>query len=251
MLTIINLFIAFIILFVSYILFTFICSLFVNMDKTYNKNNKFYRFLLNSWTSIGLKLCRIKIDLVGLENIHKNTRFVVVGNHRSNFDPIITWHILKKYDISFISKKANFKIPIFGRIIKKCCFMDIDRENPRNAYKTIEHAVNLINDDVASIGVYPEGTRSKNGELLPFHNCVFKIAQKSKTPLVIITLDGSEKIAKNTPFHKTIIKAYINTIEYEKIEDLPTCEIGDMVIKILNYNLGEEKKENENNLCTL
>ena len=240
-----------IILFVLYVIFTFICSLFVDMNKTYQKNNKFYRFLLNSWTSIGIKLCRIKIEATGLDSLPKNTRFVVVGNHRSNYDPIITWHILRKYDVSFISKKSNFKIPIFGRIIRKCCFMDIDRDNPRNASKTIENAINLINGDTASIGVYPEGTRSKTGELLPFHNCVFKIAQRSKTPLVVITLDGTENISKNTPFHKTIVKAYINTINYEEIADLPTCDVGEMVINILNNNLKKEIKENENNLCTL
>ena len=96
-----------------------------------------------------------------------------VGNHRSNFDPIIEWLVLKPWDIAFISKDENFKIPFFGRIIRKCCFMPIDRENPRKALRTINKASDLLQSGEVSIGVYPEGTRSKTGELLPFHDGVF------------------------------------------------------------------------------
>ena len=54
--------------------------------------------------------------------IPEGTRFVLVGNHQSKFDPILSWYILRKKDIAFISKPENFKQPIFGRIIRKCCF---------------------------------------------------------------------------------------------------------------------------------
>ena len=244
----INVFSLILSLFILYIIFTFICTLFVDKNKLYTKRSVFYRFLLNSWTSIGIRLCKIEVDIEGLENVPENTRFVMVGNHRSNYDPIIAWYILKKHDLIFISKKSNFKIPLFGKIIRKCCFMDIDRENPRNAAVTIQNSVNLINNNVGCIGVYPEGTRSKSLEILEFHNCVFKIAQRSKTPLVVLTLDGTQNIAKNTPFHKTIVKATINTIPYEEIENLPTNEIGDMVKKIFIYNLSEEKSS-ESGFC--
>ena len=103
-----------------------------------------------------------------------------VGNHRSNFDPIIEWLVLKPWDIAFISKGENFKIPFFGRIIRKCCFMPIDRENPRKALRTINKASDLLQSGEVSIGVYPEGTRSKTGELLPFHDGVFHIAKKAR-----------------------------------------------------------------------
>ena len=246
--TIINLLTLTIILFISYIIFTFIFTLFIDKTNTYTDHNKFYRFLLNSWTSIALFLCRIKIDLTINNELPKNTRIVVVGNHRSNYDPIITWKILKEYNLAYISKKSNFKVPLFGKIVRRCCFMEIDRDNPRNAAKTIEHAINLIDNNIVSIGVYPEGSRSKTGELLEFHNCVFKIAQRAKTPLVVVTLDHTEKIAKNTPFHKTIVKATVDVINYDAIKDLQTCEIGDIVKKTIVYNLEEEYIENENTL---
>ena len=74
----------------------------------------------------------------GIDKIPKDGRFLFVSNHRSIFDPILTWYVLKDYDLAFILKAENFRIPIFGRIIRKCCFMAIDRENPRNASKPLK-----------------------------------------------------------------------------------------------------------------
>lgn len=102
-------------------------------------------------------------------------------------------------------------MPIFGRIIRKCCFMAIDRENPKEALKAINRAAGLLKQNAVSIGVYPEGTRSKSGGLLPFHNGVLKIAQKAQVPIVILAIDGTERIAKNFPFWKSTV--YLDVID--------------------------------------
>ncbi len=195
-----------------YVLFLFVCSLFVNSKKEYENHSRFYRHLLNTVTAIALKIMRIRIHTTGVEKIPAKTKnLLFVGNHRSNFDPIITWHILKVWQPAYISKASNFKIPIFGRFIRKCCFMAIDRENPRNALKTIIKAADLLKKGEVSIGVYPEGTRSKSGELLPFHNGVFKIAQKADASIVVLAIRGTEKIYKNYPFHHTDV--YLDVLE--------------------------------------
>ena len=59
-----------------------------------------------------------------------------------------------------------------------------------------------------SIGVYPEGTRSKAKEMVPFHNAIFKIAQKAKVPLVVASVTGTEKIGHNMPWRHTDV--YLN-----------------------------------------
>ena len=132
---------------------------------------------------MALKAARIKVHTTGMEKVPQGERLLFVGNHRSKFDPIITWYLFRKWDIAFLSKKENFRVPIFGRIIRKCCFLAIDRENPREALKTVNKAAGLLENGTVSIGVYPEGTRSRTGELLPFHNGVLKIAQKAGAPI--------------------------------------------------------------------
>ena len=212
------------------IAFVAICCLFVKKDKQYLKDSKFYRFLLKFLTKVVLWALGVKIHVSGLENIPKEGRFLIAGNHVSNYDPIITWHILKKHKIAFVSKRSNLKIPFFGRLARRCCFMEIDRENPRNALKTVDTAVDILKDGKLSVGIYPEGTRSRTGELLPFHNSVFKIAQRADVPIVVCAVWGTEKIVKRTPWKPTdVYLNFIETIPADEVKRMRTVEIGERI----------------------
>jgi len=223
-----------------YVLFLGVCALLVDPGKVYDKNSRFYRFLLDSATAAAMKLLRIRVHVSGIEKIPKDTKLLFVSNHRSNFDPIITWYALKKWEIAFVSKPENFKIPFFGRIIRKCCFMPIDRENPRNAIVTINRAAKLLKKQEVSIGVYPEGTRSKTCELLPFHNGVFKIAQKAEAPVVVLSITGTEKIAKAAPFRRSDV--YLDVLEvFSNIKETKTELIGTAARRLMETNI--ERRE--------
>ena len=221
-------------------IFIGICSLFADRNKVYDKESKFFRFLLTYSTAIASVLIRIRLRVNGKEKLPKG-RFLLVSNHRSKFDPILTWLAFGKYHIAFISKPENFKVPFYGRIIHRCCFMPIDRENPRNAIKTVKRAAKLINDDVASVAVYPEGTRNYGEGLLPFHNAMFKIAQKANVPVVVMTVKGTYQIQKNFPLHKSIVNMDIlDVIPAETVKSLKTNELGDMAAEFMNKELNEE-----------
>lgn len=210
-----------------YICFLAICSLCVDPKKEYEKNSRFYRTLLYSASAAALKVLRIRVHTSGLEKIPKDQKLMFVGNHRSNFDPIIEWLVLKPWDIAFISKGENFKIPFFGRIIRKCCFMPIDRENPRKALGTINKASDLLQSGEVSIGVYPEGTRSKTGELLPFHDGVFRIAKKAGTPIAVMSIRGTEQIHKNVlRRHSDVYLNIVQVIPASDVKNGTTHTIG-------------------------
>lgn len=222
---------------ILYFLFLDVCALLVSPDKTYEKNSPFYRFLLESATAVAIKLLRIRVHISGIEKIPKDEKVLFVCNHRSNYDPLITWCALNKWKIAFVSKPENFKVPFFGRIIRKCCFLPIDRENPRKAIVTINKAAKLLKKQEVSVGIYPEGTRSKNCRLLPFHNGVFKIAQKAEVPIVVLSITGTEKISKRTPFQHTDV--YLDVLEVfpsENIKELKTEMIGMMVRHLIMTN---------------
>ena len=222
--------------FLLYVLFLGVCALLVDPGKEYDKNSRFYRFLLDSAAAAAVKLCRIRVHISGIEKIPKDTKLLFVSNHRSNFDPIITWYALKKWEIAFVSKPENFKVPFFGRIIRKCCFMPIDRENPRNAIVTINRAAKLLKKQEVSIGIYPEGTRSKTCELLPFHNGVFKIAQKVEAPIVVLSITGTEKISKAAPFRRSDV--YLDVLEvFSNIKETKTELIGTAARRLMETNI--------------
>lgn len=225
-----------------YIAFAYTNSLFISTKKEYNKNSKYFRGLLysGSWEMIYFSGSRPHVT--GKEKLPKDSRFVIVCNHRSNFDPVITWYALRKYDLAYISKPENFKVFTYGKIIRRCCFIPLIRGNPRLAIPVFDRAVNLINDNQVSIGIYPEGTRSKTCELLPFHNGVFKIAQRAQVPVVVACIQGTEKIHKNFPFKKTPVQLDIlDVIPTEKVLSQRTCELGDYCRTLMENHLAGKK----------
>ena len=122
---------------------------------------------------------------------------------------------LSEFTLAFISKKENFKIPIVNKLMHMCFCLPLDREDNRAAVKTINEAVELLDENVVSMGIYPEGQTNKTEEpLLPFRNGAFKIAQKAKVPIVVCVIENTEKILKNFPWQPT-------TVNLKVLEVLP------------------------------
>lgn len=225
-----------------YVLFLTICTYSVSKKKEYNSYNMFYNRVLKGLMFIVLSLSRVRIHVTGIEKIPKDQKLLFICNHRSNFDPMVTWYAFNHWKIGYISKASNFKLPFLGRMIRRICFMAIDRENPRNAIVTINKAAEILGNGIASIGVYPEGTRSKNCVLLPFHNGVFKIAQKSNSPIVVLTVVGTEKIHKRAPWRATDV--YLDVLEIlpaEEVKSTKTDIIGDKIRILFENNI--EKRD--------
>lgn len=215
-------------LWLSYWVLIFICSCLVDTKRLYDKHSGFYRWLLVSSTWHLIFVGRVRFHTTGMEKIPKNQRFVLVCNHRSKLDPITSWYLLRQYDLAFISKEENFHVPCWGRLIRRCCFLPIDRENPRNAMKTIEMAANLIKDDQVSIAVYPEGTRNYGKGILPYHSGVFKIAQKANVPVVICGMWGPDQMKKNFPLHGTdIYFDVLDVLSAEQVKSMRCNDIGE------------------------
>ncbi len=222
-------------------LFLFICGLFVDTRKQYERDSKFYRALLDGSTTVILWCLGVRYEISGEEKFPETGNFLFISNHRSNYDPIIQWTVFKRYKLSFISKKENFKIPMYGRIIHRCCFMPIDRKSPRKAMETVNRAAKLLTETGNSVGVYPEGKRSKEGRLLPFHAGVLKVAQKAGKPIVVSTIEGTENIFRNIKrFRKTAVTIKIlETIDAEKVRELKTSELSEYCEALMKKELEE------------
>lgn len=232
----------FVIIFISlviiHILFCVVLSLFVDKNKTREKPDRLFKFLMEKTLELIFNIFRVKIIANGLEKIPGDRRFLFVSNHRSNFDPMVTIVKLSKYNMAFISKPENFKLPLVGQFINKCCFLPIDRENARNAMRTIHKATDYVKNDVVSMGVYPEGTRSKTGELLEFKDGVFYIAKKSNSPIVVAVVRNTENAFKHVLVKQT--KVYIEilgVIEPEDFAELTTHEISEKVRDLMLKSL--------------
>lgn len=220
-------------------LFIVVCALLVNPKKEYPGFSPLYGCLVDILNWLTIWIGRVRIHITGKEKVPTNTSVLFVGNHRSNFDSLIAWQVFQRWRPAFISKDANFKIPICGRLIRKCCFLAIDRENPRNAIQTINKAASIMKDQKISYGVYPEGTRNKSYTgLLPFHNGVLKIAQKAEAPIVVIAVQGTEKVHKNFPLHHTDV--YLDVLEVipaEQVKARTSAQLGEHIQQLLLAHL--------------
>lgn len=212
--------------------------------KEYDRNSKYYRFLLHFTTFWGMKIVRVKEHASGIEKLPENSRYLLVCNHRSKFDPIITWDILRKKDIAFISKPENFKVPIYGNLIRKCCFLPIDRQDPMRALATIKKAGELLKSGEVSVGVYPEGTRNYGSELLPFHNGVFKAAQIAGVPIVVAAIRGTDDIKRNYPLKRShVYFDVIEVLDAEYVKNTRTPAIGERVKKDIESIMKKEENK--------
>ena len=207
--------------------FIFIIAPFINKNKEQKTNNRFFRFYTENSVGILLKLLRIKIVCQGLESIPKGN-WLLISNHRSAFDPMVQLWALRGHRLAFISKPENFAIPGVGEFIHKCCFLPIDRENPRNALRTIIKAVGYLKNDVVNVGVYPEGTRSRNNELRPFHNGTLQMAQKAGVPIVTSVLYNTEAITKHPIIRSTtVVFKIISVTDAETVKTSNSTELGE------------------------
>lgn len=221
-----------------YLLFLLFCTIFMDKKNPPKVRQPFASFVVRETCIAMSTIGGAKLHIENADLMPEG-RFVLVQNHKSNFDPIIAIASFPKYPMAFITKPENMKIPICGPFIFRSNFLPIDRDNPRNAIKTIHAAQELITNDIVSIGVYPEGTRNFTDQtLLPFHDGIFMIAQKAKVPLVVMTTKNTEKIVKNFPLRSTKVNVKILKVySPEEISAMRTAELSAAVRELMENDL--------------
>lgn len=133
--------------------------------------------------------CRTRIR--GLENLEPGATYVFAGNHASALDIPALQAVLPK-NFRWVAKKELFSIPLFGAALKAVGDIPIDRSASRQAMQSLIQAARRVSHD-ASVVIFPEGTRSADGELLPFKSGGFLLAIKSGRPVVPFFLKGTHE----------------------------------------------------------
>lgn len=230
---------------ILFVLFAFFVTLPINIKKPIKKPSKFYTWLFYLVNNAILDLCNYKMVINGAEKLDPNTNYLFVYNHRANSDSMIVPKLFRKYNILLISKPENFRIPIAGQAIHAAGYLSVDRDNDRKAIEAILRAANYLKNG-HSIGLCPEGTRNKHSlDLLPFKNGAFKVAQRAKAPIVLMTLNGTENIKHNAPFKRTIVHLDIlEVLPVEQVLAMSTQEIGDHAMQIMQAKIDEYKAQN-------
>lgn len=234
-------------LFLTAFAFLWAVCVLVDLEKPQEHDSKFYRAVMYVYIEALISLVLVRLHTGGLEKTPRKGRFLLVCNHLFLADPGILLHCFKKSQLAFITKYENYGLPFVGKFMHKIMCQPIDRDNDRQALKTILKCIQLIKEDQVSIGVFPEGYTSKDGKLHPFRPGVFKIAQKTGVPIVVCTIRNTRMIFQNLArLKKTDVELHlVDVIQPEDYQGLSTVALSDMVYEKMIGDLGEEFRYTE------
>lgn len=172
------------------------------------------------WARVILLISRVRVSVQGLHHLDPGATYVFMANHQSMFDIVVLQgHVFVQF--RWLAKQELFHIPVFGPAMAKAGYVSIDRSNRRSAHKSLLEAAQKIAQGV-SVVVFPEGSRSQDGDIMPFKPGGFHLAVRAERPIVPVIICGTHDVMPKgslriSPGHVTCsINAPIETASYAK-----------------------------------
>jgi 1-acyl-sn-glycerol-3-phosphate acyltransferase len=129
-----------------------------------------------------------KIKIEGREKAQKGKAYVIISNHQSILDILVMTCL--RYRFKWISKIENYKVPIFGWYLRMAKYITVDRGNDDSKAEMLEKSALSLRKGI-SIMIFPEGTRSPDGEIGPFKLGAFQLALMTDKSILPVIVDGT------------------------------------------------------------
>jgi len=197
----------------------------------FNRHGKGVKFFTKTAAKLVLYTSGVKSEITGTELLNPNERYLFISNHQSYYDiPVLIDSIPN--DIRFVYKKSLTWIPFFGWFLYLTGYIPINRKEARSALKSLHKAAkSLVNG--RCIAIFPEGTRSNDGNIHDFKKGMFIIAKEAKQKIVPVTISGTRKILpkKSLRIRPGKVKVTISTpLDYKEdknfLEEIRTIIIN-------------------------
>ena len=211
-------------------------------NKEQEQDDPIVRTIVKLYAPAVFRLLGCKIETIGIEKLPKDGRFLLVSNHLHDLDPGVILSTFPDAQLAFIAKKEVFDMAIIGQMLPRILGQFIDRENDRNALRTIIRCISILKEDKASVAVFPEGKITGDEKLHQFRPGVFKMATKAGVPIVVCTLFGTQDITKNVKrLRRTHISLHlVDVIPAEELKGVTTVDIAHRVHALMAQSLGPE-----------
>lgn len=181
-----------VLLVITAVVYTGLVSAFCVVCAFFSAGEDVIHRIANRWAYTLLRLTHTRVEVVGRENALGSGPQIFMANHQSDFDILLVLaHIPGQF--RWIAKKELFRIPLFGRAMRKAGYIEIDRQNHAKAMESLEEAARKIRAG-KSVVTFPEGTRSKDGTVQPFKQGMFHLAIHAGVPIVPISIIGAHRI---------------------------------------------------------
>lgn len=150
------------------------------------------RAVATTWARIIGGLTPIFVSVRGWAHAEKGQSYIIVSNHQSQYDIIVLYGWLGM-DIKWVMKQELRKVPVLGLACEKLGHIYIDRSDRSAAIASLNRAKATITDGTSVI-FFPEGTRSRTGELKPFKKGAFRMALDLGVPILPLSIVGSREV---------------------------------------------------------
>ncbi len=188
---------------------------------------------------IFISLC--KVVALGKNNINTHQSYIIVCNHQSIYDMLTIYGYLPN-EFKWVIKKELEKMPFVGSACKALGHVFVDRRNSQKAKESLIDAKEKISGGVSAF-FFPEGTRSKNGELMAFKKGAFRMAKSLQLPILPLTITGANKVmAANSLLicpHKITLTIHPE-ITKEQVDNLSVSELSNLAKSIISSQLCEK-----------
>jgi 1-acyl-sn-glycerol-3-phosphate acyltransferase len=214
----------------------------IDPEKPRDTDSPWFRRFVMELIHMAVTVLPVRVRLTGKEKLPKDGRFLLVSNHLHEIDPALFYYCFPKSQLAFVGKKETQEMPIVNKAMPMLLCPTINRENDREALKTILRCISLLKNDTVSIAIFPEGRINKYRKLAHFRPGVFKIAQKANVPIVVCTLQNTQNVLKRLLQFKgsTVDVHLLEVIPAESLQGRTTVDIAEQVYGIMAADLGPE-----------
>jgi 1-acyl-sn-glycerol-3-phosphate acyltransferase len=145
-----------------------------------------------TWAAGILRAARCPVQVTRLSDEVPEGGFLYFSNHASILDILALFVALKDTPFVFAAKRELFRVPFIGWHLRLAGYVEVDRDNRERAISAFAHAARQIRERGTIVTVYPEGTRSTDGTILPFKKGPFMLALEAQVPIVPVAVDGAQ-----------------------------------------------------------
>lgn len=206
--------------------------------------DKFIMFIIKAFMIIVRWASGAKIDYRGLDNIPDDKGVLYIGNHSSYFDVVFTYPVVKG-NVGYIAKKEFEVYPILAWAMKLSYCLFLDREDIKQGLAIIIKAIEYVKSG-ASIFIFPEGTRSRDGKIAEFKEGSVKIASKSGCPIIPVAISNAAEVFENhIPRIKgaPVIVEFLPPIYPKELDKEEQKHLGKMVHDIIEETVQKNNEE--------
>jgi len=171
---------------------TILCTFFAMLVTFIDRSGKTYHWLALQWSKGCLWAAGIRLIIEGSEYLPDDRPLIFMGNHQSYFDVPVLFRATT-LPFTWLAKEELFRIPLFGHSIRAAGYIPIKRGNGRDSLKSLNRAAELVKAG-RSVAIFPEGTFTVDGNLLPFKRGGFILAAMSGVSIAPFSISGAIKI---------------------------------------------------------